>query len=139
MIFATIDLIINYSERKNTSKYLLGCWWVDKTRSIVARGFLTPLFYEGLLYYLTPLFSNSVHPLHPPQTKTKRSFCYIVSLTESFILTPTVMCSQHLFVLHWKNTVMISKKKLYRVPQCLWFSKMTYVKGTHLMIRFNNI
>ena len=66
MIFATIDLIINYSERKNTSKYLLGCWWVDKTRSIVARGFLTPPILWRPPVLPNPPFFKFCPPPPPP-------------------------------------------------------------------------
>ena len=48
---------------------------------------------------------------------------------ELCILTPSVMCSQHLSSLHWMNNLLISK---IFFPQCFYFSKIIHLWKSYI-------
>ena len=56
-----------------------------------------------------------------------------------YILTPSVMCTQQLSVLHGMNNLLIQKFTIQRSTMPLFFKNCSLVEVMHLLIKFNKI
>ena len=56
-----------------------------------------------------------------------------------YILTPSVICTQQLPVLHWMKTLLIQKFTFQRSTVPLFFKNCSLVGVTYVLIRFNKI
>ena len=70
-------------------------------------------------------------------TNTQNTQTNRLTHKHKYILTPPVVCTQQIAVLHWMNNLLIQKVTLQSVTMPLLFKNYTLVKVIYLLIRFN--
>ena len=84
------------------------------------------VFAGSLIWYHT---KRQTHIVHTATNKLTNTYKYM--------LTPPVMCTQQVLVLHWMNSLMIQKFSLQRPTMSLLFKNYLLVEVIHLLISFN--
>ena len=84
------------------------------------------VFASTLIWYHTQ--TNTHRAYRDQQTDTNRY---------KYILTPSVMCTQQLPVLHWMNNLLIQRFILQSSKMSLLFKNCSFVEFIYLLIRFN--
>ena len=77
-----------------------------------------------ILWFLLAFYFDITHPHIKTHSWTNR-----LTHPYKYILTPPVMCSQQLFVLHWLNNSLISKTYY---PKWLCYSKISHLQNSYI-------
>ena len=90
--------------------------------------------WHGFCYY-SELISYTHTEKHTEDTHQNK---YRLTHTHKYILTPSVMCTKQLPVLHWMKTLLIQKFTLKRSTISLLLKNCWLAEVIYMLLRFNN-